>query len=64
MPQVKFTGKYDHNWPSRAVTAYPAGFIGSVKKEVAEAAIAAGRAEPYRAPRAESTIVADEADSQ
>lgn len=64
MPQVKFTGKYDHNWPSRAVTAYSAGFIGSVKKEVAEAAIAAGKAEPYRAPRAESTIVADEADSQ
>lgn len=64
MPQVKFTGKYDHNWPSRAVTAYPAGFIGSVKKEVAEAAIAAGKAEPYRAPRAESTIVAAEADSQ
>lgn len=64
MPQVKFTAKYDHDWPSRAVTAYPAGFIGSVKKEVAEAAIAAGKAQPYRAPRAESTIVADEADSQ
>lgn len=64
MTQVKFTAKYDHDWPSRAVTAYPAGFIGSVKKEVAEAAIAAGKAEPYRAPRAESTIVADEADSQ
>lgn len=64
MPQVKFTAKYDHNWPSRAVTAYPAGFTGSVKKEVAEAAIAAGKAEPYRAPRAESTVIADEADSQ
>ena len=64
MPQVKFTAKYDHTWPSRAVTAYPAGYIGSVKKEVAEAALAAGKAEPYRAPRDEATEVAAEQDSQ
>lgn len=64
MPQVKFTARYDHTWPSRAVTAYPAGFIGSVKKEVAEAAFAAGKAEPYRAPRDVATNVADEPVSQ
>lgn len=60
MAQVRFTAKYDHTWPSRAVTAYPKGFIGSVKREVATAAIAAGKAEPYT----ESTSVADGADSQ
>lgn len=60
MAKVHFTAKYDHTWPSRAVTAYPAGFIGSVKREVATAAIAAGKAEPCP----ESTSVADGADSQ
>lgn len=64
MPQVKFTAKYDHTWSSRAVTVYPAGYIGSVKKEVAEAAIAAGKAESYRAPRESTTSVADEPVSQ
>jgi len=64
MPQVRFTGKYDHTWPSRAVTAYPKGYTGSVKREVADAAFAAGKAEPYRAPRESTTSVADEPVSQ
>lgn len=38
---VIFTAKYDHKWPSRAVTAYRAGYRGNVKREVAEGAIAA-----------------------
>jgi hypothetical protein len=42
--RVKFTGDYDHTWPSRAVTAYRNNWEGSVKREVGEAAIAAGKA--------------------
>lgn len=41
-PVVRFARKFDYTWPSRAVTAYPAGYQGRVKAEVAEAAEAAG----------------------
>jgi len=44
MARVKFTADYDHTWPSRAVTAFKANWEGSVKAEVAEAAVAAGKA--------------------
>lgn len=39
MPHVTFERPYNHTWPSRAVTAYPAGWSGVVKREVAEAAV-------------------------
>lgn len=41
---VRFVKDHDHVWPSRAVTAYKAGMIVSVRKEVAERAIAKRRA--------------------
>lgn len=50
MPWVRFVEAYDHRWPSRAVTAYPAGFVGNVKGVVASGAIAAGKAERYAPP--------------
>lgn len=48
MPRLTFTADYDHEWPSRAVTAYKTGWTGPVKDEVAVAAIGAGKAEPAR----------------
>lgn len=42
--KVHFTADYDHRWPSRAVTAYKAGMILTVRRVVGEAAIAKGRA--------------------
>jgi hypothetical protein len=42
--KVKFTADYDHRWPSRAVTAFKAGYEGTVKRAVGEAAIAKGKA--------------------
>jgi hypothetical protein len=57
---VIFDRKYDHTWPNRAVTAYPAGWKGPVKKEVGDAAIAAGAAHAGKpddeAPEQESTL--------
>lgn len=47
---VEFTADHDHIWPSRAVTAYKAGTTLFVKKEVAETAIAKGRARPSEKP--------------
>lgn len=41
-PVVKFKANFDYTWPSRAVTAYKAGWQGRVKAEVAEAAEKAG----------------------
>jgi len=51
MARVTFTKDYDHRWPSRAVTAFKAGWAGTVKHEVAESAHAKGAAtiEPSRA---------------
>lgn len=40
-PVVRFKANFDYTWPSRAVTAYRAGWQGRVKVEVAEAAEAA-----------------------
>ena len=40
--KVKFAKQYDHRWPSRAVTKFPAGYEGTVKDEVAAGAVAAG----------------------
>lgn len=48
MARVKFTADYDYRWPSGAVTAYPNNWEGSVKEEVAEAAVAAGKARRTR----------------
>ena len=48
--RVKFTANYDHRWPSRAVTAFKAGWFGTVRREVAEAAIAKGKATALRRP--------------
>jgi len=42
--RVKFERDYDHTWPSRAVTAYKAGYEGTVRREAGEAAVAAGAA--------------------
>jgi len=42
--KVLFTARYDHKWPSRAVTCFPEGWSGRVKREVAAAAIAKGKA--------------------
>ncbi|CAM5513115.1 hypothetical protein ACFSUK_28770 [Sphingobium scionense] len=42
--RVKFNADYDHKWPSRAMTHFPAGYEGTVKREVGERAIAKGRA--------------------
>jgi hypothetical protein len=44
--KVTFAKAYDHLWPSRAETAYPAGWSGTVKQEVADAAREAGVLEP------------------
>lgn len=42
--KVRFTADYDHRWPSRAVTAFKAGYEGTVKREVGERAISKGKA--------------------
>lgn len=42
--KVHFTADYDHRWPSRAVTAYKAGMILTVRRVVGEAAIGKGKA--------------------
>jgi hypothetical protein len=42
--RVKFSANYDHKWPSRAMTLFPAGYEGPVKREVGERAIAKGKA--------------------
>lgn len=47
---VEFTADYDHVWPSRAHTAYKAGMILFVRKEVAEAAISKGKARETEKP--------------
>lgn len=50
---VLFTGDFDWS-PSRAVTvAYKAGMRLFVKREVADAAIGAGKAKPSSRPREE-----------
>jgi hypothetical protein len=50
MAWVTFTADYNHRWPSRAVTFFPSGYTGSVKREVEEAAIAKGVATPAKKP--------------
>jgi len=42
--RVIFTADYDHRWPSRAITAFKAGYEGTVKREVGEVAISKGKA--------------------
>lgn len=64
MPYVRFHAGYDHNWPNRAVTAYPAGWSGPVKREVARAAVAAGRAELLTPPPEGADTVAVDGESQ
>lgn len=48
--KVRFTSDYDHKWPSRAMTAYKAGWEGTVKREVGERAISKGKATEVRKP--------------
>lgn len=62
---VRFiNGGYNHTWPSRAVTHYPDGHEGPVKREVAEAAIAAGRAEEITPSKGAASDVADAVETQ
>lgn len=60
MPYLIFDADYDHVWPSRAQTAFKRGHRGRVKKEVADAAIAAGKAREAKpddeAPPKEPTL--------
>lgn len=51
MPRVKFTAMYDHNFATGGMMNFPEGHEGPVKQEVADAAIAAGRARLVRPPR-------------
>ena len=44
MAKITFTADYNHRWPSRAVTHFKTGWTGTVKREVADAAIAKGKA--------------------
>lgn len=44
MARVTFTRDYNHRWPSRAITAFKAGWTGTVKAEVADAAQEKGAA--------------------
>jgi hypothetical protein len=53
---VKFSADYDHVWPSRAHTAFKAGMTVFVRKDVAEAAFAAGKAAPAEKPGDSSTV--------
>lgn len=48
--KVRFTAAYDHKWPSRAMTHFPAGYEGTVKREVGERAISKGKATEVRKP--------------
>lgn len=48
MARVKFSADFDYTWPSRAMTFYPNNWEGSVKEEVAAAAVAAGKARRTR----------------
>ncbi|MFK4794665.1 hypothetical protein [Sphingobium sp. ZW T5_29] len=48
--KVRFTADYDHKWPSRAMTAFKAGYEGTVKREVGERAISKGKATEVRNP--------------
>jgi hypothetical protein len=47
---IRFTCDYDHRWPSRAVTAFKADMVCFVKDEVADLAIAKGKAEETEKP--------------
>ena len=42
--RVKFHTEYDHEFQSRAVLNFPAGYEGTVTREVGNAAVAKGRA--------------------
>lgn len=47
---IRFTSDYNHRWPSRAETAFKADMVCFVKDEVAELAIAKGKAEETEKP--------------
>lgn len=59
--RVRFIKDYDHRWPSRAISAFKAGFVGSVKAEVWEGAQAKGAAtlEPKAAKVADNERLSD-----
>lgn len=50
MPHAEFRNDYNHRWPSGAETAYKAGWSGSVKGEVFDAATKAGALVGSRTP--------------
>lgn len=46
--KVSFIHDYSHYWPSRAITHFRAGWSGTVKREVGEAAVSKGKAKEVR----------------
>lgn len=58
--RVKFTKDYDHEYESRAQQNFPAGLELTVKREIGEAAIAAGKAKEVKHDPAEHGPDADE----
>lgn len=42
--RVIFRRDYDHRWPSRAITAFKAGYEGTIHREAGAAAVAKGAA--------------------
>jgi hypothetical protein len=52
MPQwIRFKADHDHEWPSRAITAFKKDMVVFVKDEVANGAFAQGKAEPAEKPQ-------------
>lgn len=54
MARWRFTKDYDHKWPSRAVSAYKAGFVGVLKREVLLGAQARSAVEPVDPPESDN----------
>lgn len=54
MARVTFTADFDYKPTPRVLFAYKAGDIKTVKRDCADAAIAAGRAVEVKAPRRRS----------
>lgn len=52
MAKAEFASDYTHRWPSGAETDYKAGWSGTVKQEVLDAAAAAGALVESKARRA------------
>lgn len=46
--KVRFTSDYDHRWRSGCVTAFKAGWAGTVKRDAGRAAVKKGKAEEIK----------------